>query len=132
MKIIVATHQIVYYDAPQQISTHSHGDNDMNAQFEQFAAPIKEINELSVKNFETVADLNLKAAEENVKISIEQVKNAASVSDAESWKNYLANQAEVNQAMNDRMVANAKTVVELGNAYAIEMQRIFKESFAAK
>ncbi|NKB36699.1 MAG: TIGR01841 family phasin [Gammaproteobacteria bacterium] len=110
----------------------SHGDNIINTQFDQFAAPLKEINELSVKNFETVADLNLKAAEENVKIGIEQVKNAAGVSDAESWKNYLASQAEVTQGLNDRMVENAKTVVELGNAYAAEMQRIFKDSFAVK
>lgn len=104
----------------------------MTTQFEQFAAPIKELNELSVKNFETVAELNLKTAEENVKIGLEQVKNAAAINDAESWKNYLATQAEVNQGINDRLVANAKTVVELGNAYATEMQRIFKDSFAAK
>ena len=38
----------------------------MNAEFEKFIAPIKEINELTVKNFETVAEMQLKVAEENV------------------------------------------------------------------
>ena len=104
----------------------------MNAQFEQFTAPLKEINELTVKNFETVADLQIKTAEENVKAGIEQVKNAAAVNDAESWKSYLATQAEVTQQFNDRFVANARTFVELGNAYTSELQRIVKDSFAAK
>ncbi len=102
----------------------------MNAQFEKMVDPIKEINELTVKNFETVADLQIKTAEENVKIGIEQVKNATAVTDADSWKNYLDTQAEVTQQFNDRLLANARTVVELGNAYSSEVQRIVKNAFA--
>ncbi len=102
----------------------------MNAQFEKFVDPIKEINALAVKNFETVADLQIKTAEENVKIGIEQVKNATAVTDADSWKNYLDTQAEVTQQFNDRLLANARTVVEMGNAYSSEVQRIVKNAFA--
>ncbi len=104
----------------------------MNTQFENFAGPMKEINELTVKNFETVADLQIKSAGENVKIGIEQVKNATAVTDAEGWKNYLNTQAEVNQQYSDRLIANARTFVELGNAYNNELQRIVKDAFSAK
>ncbi len=104
----------------------------MNAQFEKLLDPIKEINELAVKNFETVADLQIKTAEENVKIGIEQVKNATAVSDVDSWKKYLDTQAEVTQQYSDRLLANARTVVELGNAYSNEVQQIVKNAFAIK
>ena len=104
----------------------------MNAQFEKLVDPIKEINELTVKNFETVADLQIKTAEENVKIGIEQVKNATAVSDVDSWKKYLDTQAEVTQQYSDRLLANARTVVELGNAYSNEVQQIVKNAFAVK
>ena len=102
----------------------------MNTQFEKFVAPIKEINELAVRNFETVAELHLKNAEENVKIGIEQVKNATEVRDTDSLKQYLDNQARIAQQFNDRLVANTRTVIELGNAYHNELQRIMKSTFA--
>ena len=91
---------------------------------------MKEINELTVRNFETVAELQLKTAEENVKAGIEQVKNAAAVRDADSWKEYLAAQAAASQEYSDRILTSARSVVELSNAYNTEVQRIMKEAFS--
>ncbi len=104
----------------------------MNTQFDKLVEPIKEINELAVKNFETVTDMQLKTAEENARIGIEQIKSAAAVSDAEGWKNYLKIQAEVAQQFNERLLENARSVAELGNAYNNELQRIVKEAFTVK
>jgi len=104
----------------------------MNTQFEKFVEPIKEINDLAVKNFETVTDMQLKTAEENARIGIEQIKGAAAVSDAESWKSYLKTQAEVAQQFNERLLENARSVAELGNTYNNELQRIVKDAFAVK
>jgi phasin family protein len=108
------------------------GDIIMNAQFEKYVEPIKEINNLTVKNFETVIDMQLKNAEENAKLGIEQVKGATAINDADSWKGYMSAQAEVTQQFNDRLVESARTFVELGNAYTSEVQRIVKEAFAVK
>ena len=104
----------------------------MNAQFEKFADPIKEINNLTVKNFEAVIGLQLKNVEENAKIGIEQAKSAAAVNDADSWKGYLNAQAEITQQYNDRLVESTRNVVELSNAYSSEIQRIVKEAFKVK
>ena len=103
----------------------------MNAEFEKFIAPIKEINELTVKNFEAIAEMQIKAAEENVSLSLEQAKNASNVKDAESWKEYLNSQAQYSQQLNERLIENAKGVVELGNTYNTEVQRIVKGLFSA-
>lgn len=104
----------------------------MNAQFDKYVAPMKEINNLTVKNFETVTEMQLKSAEENAKIGIEQIKSAAAVKDADGWKSYLNTQAEVTQQFNDRLVENVRSVVELSNAYNSEIQRIVKDAFAVK
>ena len=76
--------------------------------------------------------MQLKNAEENAKLGIEQVKSATSINDADSWKGYMSAQAEVTQQFNDRLVESARTVVELGNAYTNEVQRIVKDAFAVK
>ncbi len=102
----------------------------MNAQFDKIAEPIKEINNLTVKNFETVVAMQLKNVEENTKIGIEQAKNAVAINDADSWKDYLQTQAEITQQYNDRLVESARNVVELGNAYTNEIQRIVKNAFS--
>ncbi len=101
----------------------------MNAQFEKFVEPIKEINNLAVKNFETVIDMQLKSVEENAKIGIEQAKGATAINDAEGWKSYLNTQAEITRQFNERLLENARTVVELGNSYTNEVQRIVKDAF---
>jgi phasin family protein len=102
----------------------------MNAQFEKIAEPIKEISNLTVKNFETVVAMQLKNVEESTRIGIEQAKNAVAINDAEGWKNYLQTQAEITQQYNDRLVESARNVVELGNAYTSEIQRIVKSAFS--
>jgi phasin family protein len=104
----------------------------MNAQFEKFADPIKEINNLTVKNFETVLGLQLKNVEENAKIGIEQAKSATEIKDADGWTGYLNAQAEITQQYNDRLVESSRNVVALSNAYSSEIQRIVKEAFTVK
>ncbi|MFT5134316.1 MAG: phasin family protein [Gammaproteobacteria bacterium] len=104
----------------------------MNAQFEKFVEPIKEINALSIKNIETVSNLQLRAVEENARIGIAQVKGATAVKDADDWKSYLSTQAELSQQFSDSLVENTRTLVELGNAYTNELQRIAKDMFAVK
>jgi len=104
----------------------------MNTQFEKFVEPLKEINNLTVKNIETVVDMQLKNVEETAKVGLEQVKGVSAINDADSWKSYLNTQAEVTQQFNERLVENARTVVELGNAFTNEVQQIVKAAFAVK
>jgi phasin family protein len=104
----------------------------MNTQFENIAGPIKEINELTTKNFEAVASLQLKAVEENTKVGIEQVKTASTINDADSLKSYLDSQLEITRQFNERLVENSRVVIELGNTYTNELRRIVKDAFAVK
>ena len=104
----------------------------MNTQFENIAGPIKEINELTTKNFETAASLQLKAVEENTKVGIGQVKTASAINDVDSLKSYLDSQLEITRQFNERLVENSRVVIELGNTYTNELRRIVKDAFAVK
>ena len=104
----------------------------MNEQFEKYAAPLKDIQALYVKNVEAFVDMQLKLGEENAKAGVEQLKNAAEVKDAETLKTFLDSQAAVTQQFNERVVENTRAAVEMGNAYTAELQEILKGAFTAK
>lgn len=104
----------------------------MNEQFEKYAVPLKELNELNVKNTETFVEMQLKQSEESTKVNLDQLKAASQVTDADSLKSFLESQAEVSQQLNARVAENTRAVVEMGNIYAAEMQKIFTNAFAVK
>ena len=71
---------------------------------------------------------------EEVQESVSQQVNfiETEIKDADGWKSYLNAQAEITQQYNDKLVESTKNVVELGNAYSNEIQRIVKEAFTVK
>lgn len=100
----------------------------MNAEFDKYFAPLKELNTIAVQNIEKLVDLQLKSLEENTKVSLEQLKNAAAINDIEGLKTYFNNQAEVTKQVAERAAEDARAVVELSNNYSNEFQRIVKEN----
>lgn len=102
----------------------------MNAEFEKFIAPFKELNNVAVQNVEKLVDLQLKALEENTKVGLEQLKNAAAINDLDGLKSYIDSQTEISKQVAERTVQDTRAVVELGNAYTNEVQRIVKENLA--
>jgi len=100
----------------------------MNAQVDKFFAPIRELNTLAVENVEKIFDIQMKALEETSKATVEGLKGAAAISDLESLKSYLNKQAEVTRQLTERSLTDTKSVMELGNSYTSEAQKIVKES----
>ena len=100
----------------------------MNTQFDQYLAPLKELNELAAKNFADATALQIKLVEESTKIGMEQVQNASTISDAESLKGYLGSQAEVAKQLSERFVESARTFTALGTSYNDEFQKIVKNA----
>lgn len=100
----------------------------MNAQVDKFFAPIRELNTLAVENVEKIFDIQMKALEETSKATIDSLKGATAISDLESLKSYLNKQAEVTRQLTERTLADTKSVMELGNSYTSEAQKIVKES----
>jgi phasin family protein len=92
-------------------------------------APIRELNNVAVENIEKIVNIQMKALEETSKAGVESLKGAAAVSDLEGLKTYLTNQAEVSRQLTERALADTKSVMELGNSYNSEVQKVVKDAF---
>ena len=100
----------------------------MNAQVEKYIAPVQELNALTIDSMEKLIGLNMKRFEESAKASIEQLRAAASIKDVEDVKSYLNNYANIMRQLGERTVEDTRAVIEMGNAYTTEAQRIFKDA----
>jgi phasin family protein len=103
----------------------------MNTQFDKYLAPLKELNELTEKNFADAAALQIKLVEENTKISMQQLQNARTISGVDSLQGYLGTQAEVAKQANKRFVENVRTITAMGSTYNNMFQQIVKNSTSA-
>ena len=101
----------------------------MNEQFEKYIAPVRELNSLAITNLEKLVDLQVKYFEDSVKAGIEQLKTASSINDVEGLKNYLSSQVAVSKQFSERAIEDGRTVAELGNSYAVEVQKVVKDAF---
>jgi len=104
-------------------------DTNMNEQFEKYITPVRELNALAIANIEKIADLQLKYIEDSFKAGVEQMKSAATVTDAEGLKSYVNAQVAVSKQFTERTMEDSRAVAELGNSYASEVQKVVKETF---
>ena len=103
----------------------------MKTEFENFLAPIQEINAMTVQNVEKFIDIQIKALEENTKAGLGQFKNAYEIKDLDGLKSYFNTQAEVSRQVAERATKDTQAIVELANAYSSELQRIVKANLPA-
>ena len=100
----------------------------MNEQFEKMMTPFKELNALAIENAEKFVDIQIKAIEQHSKLGTEQLKQAASIKDVDGLRDYMNKQADVIKQFADRTVADTQAVVELGNNYSAEVQRVMQDA----
>jgi phasin family protein len=103
----------------------------MNEEFEKYIAPIRELNTLAIANIEKLMGLQLKFIEDTTKASMETLKSAATINDAEGLKEYVSTQVSTTKQLADRAIEDSRSVVEISNNYASEVQKVVKESFKA-
>ena len=94
-------------------------------------APVKELNELAVKNIEQLTELQLKTIQDNASIGVEAIKSASAITDLEGLQSFLTSQAEVAKQIAEGILANARTVAELSQGYATEAKDIAESSLKA-
>ncbi len=100
----------------------------MNEQFEKYLTPVRELNNLAIANIEKLMGLQVKYIEDSVKVGLEQLKTASSITDVESFKNYITTQVEVSKQLTERAIEEGRTVAELSNSYATEVQKVVKDA----
>jgi phasin family protein len=107
------------------------GANHMNAQVEKYFTPVQELNTLAIENLEKLVNLQVKRFEETARISVEQMKAATAIKDAEGLKDFLGNYTETVRKLSENTVEDARTIIEMGTTYSNEAKRIFKDSLKA-
>ena len=101
----------------------------MNEQFEKYFAPMRELNALAVSNLEKLVDIQLRYIEDSARAGVEQLKTAATINDAEGFRNYINTQVATSRKLTERAIEDSRTVAELGTGYATEVQKVVKDAF---
>ena len=100
----------------------------MEYSLEQFVAPIKEINELTLKNLEKISAIQVKAVQDNAEVSINAMKAAAEVRDLDSLNDYLQDQIATAQTVSDNAVKDIQKIVKLTETYAGKVKAAVEKS----
>jgi phasin family protein len=100
----------------------------MNEQFEKYFTPVRELNSLAISNVEKVLDLQLKFIEDSTKASVDSLKAAITVNDADGFKSYVDAQVANSKILTERTIEDSRTVAELSKDYVTEVQKLAKEA----
>ncbi len=103
----------------------------MEKTFEKLVAPVKELNDLTLKSIEQIAAVQIKTIQENAKISIDSLKSATEVKDLDSLHNYLQSQITVAQNLSENAVEDAQEIAKLSESYATDVKELVEKSVPA-
>ncbi len=100
----------------------------MENTFEQFLAPVKALNELTLKSIEQIAAIQVKAIQDNANISINSLKSTTEIKDFDSLKDYLQTQVSAAQSVSENAVEDAQEIAKLTESYASGVKELVEKS----
>ncbi len=103
----------------------------MEKTFEKLVAPVKELNELTLKSIDQIAAFQVQAIQENTKISVDSLKFATEIKDLDSLHNYLERQIAVAQNLSNNVVADGQEIANLSESYATSVKELVEKSVRA-
>lgn len=106
-------------------------DNIINAFAEQaksMYAPLTKLNSLMVDNMEKMTEFQLSTIKSYAELSIDQMKKAVEIKDAESLRNFSSAQAEVASTVNKKIMEDAKVLSDLANDFKGQVEAVWKEA----
>ncbi|MCG8379167.1 MAG: phasin family protein [Proteobacteria bacterium] len=100
----------------------------MENTLESLVAPVKELNELTLKTIEKIAEIQVNAIQENAKTSVDSLKSATEIKDLDSLQNYLKGQLEIAQNLSNNATEDAQRIAKIGEIYANGVKELFEKS----
>jgi len=100
----------------------------MNVQTGKYLEPVREINALALENVEKLLEIQLKSINDTARLSVEQMKSAADIKDADGLKKYFTEQAETVKALGERFIKDSQAALELGVSYTDKVQQIVTDT----
>ncbi|MGB1801040.1 MAG: phasin family protein [Gammaproteobacteria bacterium] len=99
--------------------------------FEEFLTPVKELNELTLKNIEEISAIQVKAIEENAKASMDALKASVEIKDFDTFNSYLKEQASTAQNIANNAIEDSKEIAKLTEAYTNNVKALIEKSIPA-
>ncbi len=100
--------------------------NAINA--DKLLAPVVALNKIALAKTEKLVNLQIAAVEKYSGVALASWKQALAANDPAAFQKYVAKQSEVAKGLVEDMLADAKTVAELGQEAAKEVQKVLSEN----
>lgn len=100
------------------------------ASFDEFVAPVIELNKIVLGYTEKLVELNLTVLRKQADATLAGWREALAVKDVEEAKDYLTHQSEVARDVVEGYVDEAKTVTQLNQEAADEVRKVVEASIA--
>lgn len=100
----------------------------LKEQAARFVAPVRELNEVAVDKTEKLVKLQMTALESYSRLAFDHWRAALGVRDADSLKDFLGKHRAYLETVTEKAAKDTGAVVELGNEYVAEVQKIFKDN----
>lgn len=102
-----------------------------NANIDKLVEPARRYNALVVDNAEKLLSMQLDAARSYADLGIKQLRDVMEINDVKAFQDYLGNQSEVAKAVAERAQKDAKTLAEMGQSFATDVQSLVQENVAS-
>jgi phasin family protein len=100
----------------------------ITAQAEEMMVPVREMGELALDNTEKLVKLQVTAFTNYAKLGIAHWRAALAVRDADGAKEFMTKHRAYVETVTEKAAKDANAVMELGNDYVAEVQRVLKVS----
>ncbi len=94
---------------------------------QNFLAPIHNINQVAVNNLSKVTEIQLSSAKYFADLGINQMKQAASVNDLDSARDFAARSLALMGEINKRIMEDGQVLANLGNEFNADIGSILGE-----
>ncbi|MDR5875659.1 phasin family protein [Halomonas sp. CUBES01] len=99
-----------------------------NAQTRQMFEPMRKINSLMLNNMEKMTQYQLEAMKRYSQMGTERIRSATDVEDAESLRDFGAQQAAMMNELSQQMQEDARVMSEMSLEFKAEMEKLFGEA----
>ncbi|UTW46990.1 phasin family protein [Bacterioplanoides sp. SCSIO 12839] len=106
-------------------------ENILNAFAEQaktMYSPMTKFNSLFVENVEKMTEFQLNAIKSYADLSLDQMKKASEVKDADTMRSFTAAQAEVASSLNKKIMDDAKAMSDMAMEFKSQVETLMEEA----
>lgn len=106
-------------------------ENILNAFAEQaktMYSPMTKFNSLFVENVEKMTEFQLSAIKSYADLSLDQMKKASEVKDADTMRSFTAAQAEVASSLNKKIMDDAKAMSDMAMEFKSQVETLMEEA----